>query len=80
MILFDICMSFIIILMIHYIYLYLQRNLTSPQVKDLIHRPEQEYKEIVKWMNHANSNMHVNTNRVINTDKQKLYSDDKKMI
>ena len=55
MILINVFIAIIIIAMIHYIYIYLQKNLTSPQVKDLIHRPEQEYKEIVSLLNTKNS-------------------------
>lgn len=38
--------SFILILLIHYLYNFFKTNLTVPKVKDLIHKPKKRYEEI----------------------------------
>lgn len=38
--------SFTLIFVIHYLYIYLQDNLTNPKIKDLVNVPEREYKHI----------------------------------
>jgi len=44
-------LSLVIIVLIHYLYIFLKNNLTVPKVKDLVNRPEQKYKEIYKSLN-----------------------------
>ena len=38
--------SFILIISVHYIYLYLKDNLTIPKTKDLVEKPKKQYDEI----------------------------------
>ena len=38
--------SFILILLIHYLYNFFKNNLTVPKVKDLIYKPKKRYEEI----------------------------------
>lgn len=38
--------SFTLIFVVHYLYIYLQDNLTNPKIKDLVNVPEREYKHI----------------------------------
>ena len=38
--------SFILILLIHYLYNFFKTNLTIPKVKDLIHKPKERYDEM----------------------------------
>lgn len=38
--------SFTFIFIVHYLYIYLQDNLTNPKIKDLVNVPEREYKHI----------------------------------
>ena len=44
----QIIMSLIIILLVHYLYVFFKTNLTVPKIKDLVNRPEQKYKEMYK--------------------------------
>ena len=42
----QVILSVTLIAVIHYIYTFFKNNLTIPQVKDLIHKPQQQYNEI----------------------------------
>ena len=42
----QVILSVTLIAVIHYIYTFFKNNLTIPQVKDLIHKPQQQYDEI----------------------------------
>lgn len=42
--------SIILILAVHYIYLYFQTNLTRPAIKDLVDKPKQQYKEMLDYV------------------------------
>ena len=44
----NILISVIIILLLHYIYNYLKNNLTTPKVKDLVHKPKIRYNQIIE--------------------------------
>ena len=44
----QIIISFVLIALVHYIYDFLKNNLTSPKVKDLVNKPNEQYKEIYK--------------------------------
>ena len=46
----QIIISFVLIALVHYIYDFLKNNLTSPKVKDLVNKPNEQYKEIYKSM------------------------------
>jgi hypothetical protein len=39
-------LSLIIIILVHYLYIFFKTNLTVPKIKDLVNRPERKYKEI----------------------------------
>lgn len=41
--------SFILILLIHYLYYYLKNTLTVPKVRDLIYKPQMQYNELLKY-------------------------------
>ena len=43
-------MSFILIILVHYIYIFFKNNLTTPKIKDLVNKPSQQYNEIYKSM------------------------------
>ena len=47
----QVAISLVIIVLIHYLYIFLKNNLTVPKVKDLVNRPEQKYQEIYKSLN-----------------------------
>tara|TARA_B110000858_G_C17754549_1_gene451398 strand:+ start:1168 stop:1509 length:342 start_codon:yes stop_codon:yes gene_type:complete len=40
--------SIILIFMIHYIYLFLKENLTTPKIRDLVNKPTEQYNKIYK--------------------------------
>ena len=42
----QIVISIVIIASIHYIYNFFKQNLTVPKIKDLVKKPEQQYKNI----------------------------------
>ncbi len=42
--------SFITIYIIHYLYYFLKENLTTPQIKDMVNRPNIEYERIYKTL------------------------------
>ena len=43
--------SLILIILIHYLYIFFKTNLTIPKVKDLIYKPTIQYREIYKIIN-----------------------------
>ena len=50
----QIILSIILIAVIHYIYTFFKNNLTIPQVKDLINKPQKQYDEIYKTIKSQN--------------------------
>jgi len=50
----QIILSIILIAVIHYIYTFFKNNLTIPQVKDLINKPQKQYDEIYKTIKSEN--------------------------
>jgi len=46
--------SLIIIISVHYIYLYLKDNLTIPKTKDLVEKPKRQYTEIYNTIKKGN--------------------------
>ena len=61
----QVAISLVIIVLLHYLYIFLKYNLTIPKVKDLIVRPERKYKEIYKSLDkdivHEKSVQPINT-------------------
>lgn len=47
----NILFSISLIVVIHYLYIYFERTLTAPKVKDLIHCPKQKYKSLFDTIN-----------------------------
>lgn len=39
-------LSLIIIIVLHYLYTFFKQNLTTPKIKDLVTKPNEEYKKI----------------------------------
>lgn len=53
-------LSLVLIISIHYTYLFLKDNLTTPKTIDLVHKPTEKYSEIYKSLkedNKMNDNM-----------------------
>ena len=46
----QIILSLILIILVHYIYIFFKNNLTTPKIKDLVNKPSQQYNEIYKSM------------------------------
>lgn len=46
----QVILSLILIILIHYIYIFFKNNLTTPKIKDLVNKPPQQYNEIYKSM------------------------------
>jgi len=44
-------MSFIIILIVHYLYFFLKDKLSTPKIKDLVHQPKEKYNDMYKIIN-----------------------------
>jgi len=49
-------LSILLIVTIHYLYLFFKKNLTQPLVKDLVNNPAKQYNEIYKIVNTGQSN------------------------
>lgn len=51
----QIIISIILISSIHYIIVYFKQNLTVPKTKDLVKKPQDDYKEMFKTYNNNNN-------------------------
>ena len=60
-----IILSFILIILIHYLYIFFQNTLTTPKVKDLINKPTERYNEIISSINNTTNT--INTTNTTNT-------------
>lgn len=43
--------SIVLIISVHYIYVFFKDNLTIPKTKDLVNKPSEQYKKIYKSLN-----------------------------
>ena len=69
---FTIIISIIFIFIIHFLYEYFKKNLTTPKVKDLISKPNNEYKKIYDILNNEkkiNQSIDITKNNEINNVK-----------
>jgi predicted Holliday junction resolvase-like endonuclease len=64
----QIILSIILIVIVHYIYVFLKDNLTQPKIKDLVNKPKMKYKEIYKSVEKGDLNDDLNKS---NTAKMK---------
>ena len=48
--------SIVLIISVHYIYIFFKNNLTIPKTKDLVNRPTEQYKNIYKSLNKSKTN------------------------
>ena len=46
--------SLVIIILVHYLFVFFKTNLTVPKIKDLVNRPDKNYKEIYSTMQAQN--------------------------
>ena len=54
-------LSIVLIALIHYLYSFLIKTLTVPKVRDLIHKPQEQYSDLFK-------NIHLNAFNAINAN------------
>ena len=48
-------LSLLLIFLIHYLYIFFLQNLTTPKVKDLVNRPNEQYENIMKSLRSEDS-------------------------
>ena len=76
-------LSFILIFLIHYLYIFLLNMLTVPKIRDLIHKPKEQYNELLKQQKQqqqiTNINNDINDNDNDN-DTKEMCSELKKYV
>jgi len=60
-------MSLVLIILIHYLYIFFIETLTVPKVKDLVNKPTQRYNEILTDITN-NSNANLNNSNATNNN------------
>ena len=62
----QVVISLVVIVLIHSIYNFLQLNLTTPKVRDLVNKPRKQYEEMYKTFKESedknNGNVDMNQN------------------
>ena len=58
----HIILSLVLIISIHYTYVFLKDNLTTPKTIDLIQKPKEKYSEIYKSLKEDTSDDKINDN------------------
>tara|TARA_X000000368_G_C22989908_1_gene693878 strand:- start:636 stop:950 length:315 start_codon:yes stop_codon:yes gene_type:complete len=48
--------SIVLIISVHYIYIFFKNNLTIPKTKDLVNKPTEQYKKIYSSLNKSKEN------------------------
>ena len=69
-------LSLIIIIVLHYLYTFFKQNLTTPKIKDLVTKPNEEYKKIYSTIQKINTSSEVNNEN----DKEKRKNELKKYM
>ena len=69
-------LSLIIIIVLHYLYTFFKQNLTTPKIKDLVTKPNEEYKKIYSTIQKTNTSLDVNDD----DDKEKRKNELKKYM
>ena len=72
-----ILLSFILIYLIHYLYTFLLNMFTIPKIRDLIHKPQEQYNELLK--NYKQQQPIIITEQNNNNDEE-MYSELKKYV
>ena len=71
-----ILLSFILIYLIHYLYTFLLNMFTIPKIRDLIHKPQEQYNEHLKY----NYKQQQQQQPIIINDDEQMYSELKKYV
>tara|TARA_B100001063_G_C16561786_1_gene451386 strand:+ start:453 stop:788 length:336 start_codon:yes stop_codon:yes gene_type:complete len=61
---------------LHYLYVFFKQNLTTPKIKDLVTKPNEEYKKIYSTIKKTNTSINVNND----DDKEKRKNELKKYM
>ena len=69
-------LSLIIIIVLHYLYTFFKQNLTTPKIKDLVTKPNEEYKKIYSTIQKINTSTEINNEN----DKEKRKNELKKYM
>ena len=64
----GIVISFILILIVHNLYIFLQNTLTIPKTKDLVNKPSKQYAEILNTIKSCNISNKMDRNDKNNND------------
>ena len=66
----KIIISLVVIILIHSIYKFLQLNLTTPKVRDLVNKPTKQYEEIYNTFKNAKKKDEQNNNSSMKSELQ----------
>ena len=66
----QIIISVVLIISVHYIYVFFKQNLTVPKTKDLVKRPAEQYKKIYTSLKKEEENKDTMKNELKNYLKQ----------
>ena len=69
-------LSLIIIIVLHYLYTFFKQNLTTPKIRDLVTKPNEEYKKIYSTIKKSNTSTNINND----DDKEKRKDELKKYM
>jgi hypothetical protein len=70
-------LSFILIFLIHYLYTFLLNMFTIPKIRDLIHKPKEQYNELLK---NYKQQQQQQQEAIINNNDEEMYSELKKYV
>ena len=60
--------SFILIVLIHYLYSFFKSTLTIPKVRDLVNKPRERYNEMIDTIKYNDSVKYKDNNNINNQD------------
>ncbi len=80
----QIILSVVLIAVIHYIYTFFKNNLTTPQIRDLIKKPQRQYDDIYKKISNkkkdGNDNMKSELKKYLAEIKKKPGESDREIL
>jgi flagellar basal body-associated protein FliL len=59
--------SLIVIVLVHYLFIYFKKNLTTPIVKDLVNKPQKQYDALFNTMNQSTNSTFSSTKHTNNS-------------
>ena len=76
----QIAISLIVIVLVHSIYTFLQNNLTTPKIKDLVNNPHEQYQDIINSIKSSPLKPKQNINSIPEKDSNKMKSELKQFL